>query len=121
MSSMFEREATFRGICCQDIAGKWHFDDSPVKTTALYKRVLCMFEEDGGEIVGVITNYEEHDGWCIIGNNFAGKDRETWIPVLSREPVYLVTGPTLDKQPAQPARPAPKLFQNNEFDTIPDQ
>jgi hypothetical protein len=103
MSSMFEREATFRGICCQDIAGEWSFDDSPVKTRALYKRVLCMFKEDDEEILGVITDYDEICGWCISGHNFAGQDRETWIPVLSQEPVYLVTGPPLDKQPAQPA------------------
>jgi hypothetical protein len=106
---MYERE-TFRGTCFLDSQGVWHFRNENVTTTAFGQCVYFANEEE--EILGVITEHTDW-GWCISGKNLAGEERETHIPDLSLEPVYLAT----DYHHAQ----APKLFKNNEFDPIPDQ
>ena len=96
MSSMYECETIFRGTCFLDSDDEWYFHEKKVKTTAFGKHVYFANEEDDEEILGVITNHIEIDGWCISGKNIAGEERETWIPDLSLEPVYLVTDPIPD-------------------------
>ena len=98
MSSMYERETTFRGTCFRDSDDVWHFHEKKVQTTAFGKRVYFANEDDDGEILGVITDHTDW-GWCISGKNLAGEERDTWIPVLSSEPVYLVTDPIPDPIP----------------------
>ena len=112
---MFNRETTFRGTCFRDMKDQWHFYEKEVKTTAYHRRVYFANEEDDGKILGVIIDHTEW-GWCISGKNLAGEARETHIPDLSSESVYLVTDPVkqvkrqkvVDKQSAEPAKTAPR-------------
>jgi hypothetical protein len=90
---MFERE-TFRGTCFQDSDGVWHFHEENVQTTAFEQCVYVTNEEADEEILGVITEHTDW-GWCISGKNLAGEERETHIPDLSLEPVYLVIDPII--------------------------
>jgi hypothetical protein len=53
----------------------------------------------------------------VMENGRKAKEREA----RKKDNASIKRQKVADEPPAEPAQTAPKLFQNNEFDTIPDQ
>ncbi len=111
---------------CRLVDGHWQYWDESVEWPALGAKVIHVpsslddQEEDDTSIwQGVIKSHDDTNGWTIEGQTLDGGEwRERSFLDLDGDRLYICCDEFGD--PAEPAKTAPKMFQHNEFDTIPD-